>query len=247
MTLPGKEAGNRPLPKRFYKDARAGALGDAEGGYGVLLDGRPVRTPAKSLLRLATSSLAAAVAAEWDAQTDTIDPSRMPLTRIANSAIDGVAPRRAEVEDDIVRFSGHDLICYRADAPAQLAARQCTAWDPVTVWAKKIFGVAPRVAAGITSVAQPPELADAVRRYLQTQPLFALAALHVLTTLSGSALLALALAEQALDAEAAWAAAHVDEDFQAEQWGRDGEAESRRALRHAEFEAAHRLLRLSRG
>ena len=234
----GREA-PRPLPKRFYQTA---TVGEASGAFSVLLDGRPVKTPAKRDLALPNRALAELVAAEFAAQGATIDPATMPVTRIVNSALDGVAPRHAEVAEDLAAYAGSDLVCYRADAPDGLIARQARHWDPVVVWAARELGVRPALATGVIHVAQPPALGEATLARLASLDAISLAAMHVVTTLTGSALLALALAAGALDASEVWAAAHVDEDWQVEQWGEDGEATARRAARRTEFDAACRIL-----
>lgn len=235
------------LQRRFYKAVTVEAAEASPDGlasaaeaapHRVLLDGRPMRTPARLPFVVPGRALAEAIAAEWAAQGGRIDPLRMPLTRIANAAIDGVAARRAEVVDDICNYACSDLVCYRAEGPEGLVGRQRRAWDPVLAWTAQRLGVTPRVGSGIVHVAQPAALADAVRRHLAACDAFRLAGLHVATTLTGSALLALALADGGLPAEAAWQAAHVDEDFQIEQWGHDSEAQRRRDFRQAEFRAA---------
>lgn len=240
MAGPPTRADGRALPKRFYAAATAGAPTD--GGFRILLDGRPVRTPAKAELLLPTKALAEAVAAEWAAQGTHVDPATMPMTRIVNSALDGVVPRRAEVEAEIVRYAGNDLVCYRAEAPAALAERQAAAWDGIIDWAASDLGVALRTGQGIAHVPQPPELAGAVGARLARLPVLSLAALHVITTLTGSALLALAHAAGRISAEDLWTAAHVDEDFQIEKWGWDAEAEARRERREGEMRAASRII-----
>jgi chaperone required for assembly of F1-ATPase len=179
------------------------------------------------------------VAAEWERQRETIEPAEMPLTRLLNSAIDGVALTMTETRADIVRYAGSDLLCYRAEEPDTLVERQAHAFDPVLRWAAESLGARFNVTAGIVHVAQPPQALAAIAAALDSyDDPAALAALSVMTTLSGSALLALAVARGFLSAEAAWRAAHVDEDFQAERWGADAEAMARREARRREFEAA---------
>ncbi len=244
MTDPIKTAAKRVLPKRFYKLAHVEK--SPEGQFRILLDNRPVRTPAKAELQLPSQALAEAVAAEWEAQGEYVDPATMPLTRIANSTIDGVVARRADVELEMANYACNDLVCYRAETPQALVQRQAEAWDPVVAWAAKNLGVEPRIARGIMHVAQPPELAQAVKNALSARQPLHLAALHVITTLTGSALLALAHADGLLEPDALWKAAHIDEDFQIEQWGWDAEAEARRSFRHNELIAAARVLALLR-
>jgi chaperone required for assembly of F1-ATPase len=201
-----------------------------------------VRTPAKKQLVLPTRALADAVAAEWEAQVERIDPVTMPLTRLANSAIDAVKGREPEVRGDIARYAGSDLICYRAEAPPELVHRQAQAWDPVLAWARDALGASFHVARGIMPVSQPAPAAHSVAHAIEAHGAFELAALHVMTTLMGSALLALAHATGRLTAHDAWAAAHVDEDWQISQWGEDAEAKARREARWLEMRAASRLL-----
>jgi chaperone required for assembly of F1-ATPase len=187
------------------------------------------------------------VAAEWERQSDTIDPTDMPLTRLLNSAIDGVAHTMAETRADILSYAGSDLLCYRAEEPDTLVARQAHAFDPVLRWAAESLGARFNVTTGVMHVAQPPEALAAIGAALDAydDPV-ALAALSVMTTLTGSALLALAVARGLLSPENAWRAAHVDEDFQAERWGADAEAMARREARRREFEAAAIVVALMR-
>lgn len=229
------------LPKRFYKEAEAV---ETPEGFAVQLDGRPVRTPGRALLALPSAAAAALVAAEFAAQDKTIDPVTMPVLRIVNTAIDGVAPDMQAVLEDVMRFSASDLLCYRADAPEALVARQAEAWDPVLDWARSALGARFFLAEGVMHVEQPRELVAAVGLWLrQRQEPFRLSAIHVMTTLTGSALLALAVEAEALTPEEAWTAAHVDEDWNAEQWGEDAEAAARRVVRRKEFDAAVALVR----
>jgi chaperone required for assembly of F1-ATPase len=210
----------------------------------VLLDGKPIRTPAKRELVLPTRGLAEAVAAEWSAQGERIDPRAMLLTRLANSAIDGVWGREAEVRADIAKYAGSDLVCYRAEGPEELVRRQAEAWDPVLTWARHALRADLQVATGIMPVAQPEAGTAALAAALDGLDAFALAPLHVMTTLTGSVLLALACVRGHLSAEAAWALAHIDEDFQIGKWGWDAEAKARRERRWAEMAAASQMLGL---
>ncbi len=212
--------------------------------FRLLLDGKPVRTPAKKQLVLPTRALADAVAAEWEDQKVRIDPVTMPLTRLANSAIDGVAGREADVQADIVRYASSDLVCYRAEAPPELVRRQAEAWDPVLTWAREALGASFHVAQGIMPTSQPAPAAHGVAHAIDAHGPFELTALHVMTTLMGSALLALAHATGTLTAHDAWAAAHIDEDWQISQWGEDAEAKARRDQRWLEMQAASRLIQL---
>ncbi len=237
----GEEPRPRPLPKRFYKDVAI--LGDA-APFGIALDGKPIRTPLKSALAMPTRELAEAVAGEWLAQQDVIDALAMPFTRLSNTAIDRVERDRERIVDEILAYAASDLLCYRAEEPEGLMARQSSVWDPIVSWAHEALGARLILAAGIVHRAQPEPALAAIRSYLGRQDPFTLTALHNMTALTGSALLASAVAEGRLTAAQAWSAAHVDEDWQIEQWGRDAEAEARRAARWSEFEAAVRFLGL---
>jgi chaperone required for assembly of F1-ATPase len=231
-----------PLRKRFYIDA---AAGEAEGGnYPVLLDGKPVRTPARNLLAAPRRELATAIAAEWQGQADTIDPVTMPLTRLANSIIDGVAAAQKEVAAEVEKFLGTDLLFYRAEEPAGLLDRQTKHWDPVIGWARDRLGARFVLAAGVIHRAQPEGAVASAARVNPRDP-WRLGAVHAITTLTGSALLALAVSERFLHGDAAWLAAHVDEDWNMETWGRDESAMQRRAARYAEMQAAATVLALT--
>jgi chaperone required for assembly of F1-ATPase len=229
-----------PLPKRFYKEVTV----TAGEPFGVHLDGKPLRTPAKKHLLVPVRALVEAVADEWRGQAEHIDPATMPLTRLANSILDGVAGQEHAVRAEIVKYAGSDLVCYRADGPPALVQRQAEAWDPVLAWAQQALGVRFETGSGIMPVSQPASDVTAVDGALAGLDAFRLAGLHVITTLTGSALLALAHTRGHLSAEAAWAAAHVDEDWQISKWGEDTEASARRARRWAEMQAASRLLQL---
>jgi len=241
--------GARPrLSKRFYKSAHVGEGG--ADGFPVLLDGKPVRTPARRPLAAPTRALAETIAREWDAQGDMVDPTTMPLTRLVNAIIDGVGEQHAAVAEEIVQYLGSDLVCYRADAPEGLVERQTQAWDPLLAWARDDLGARFVLAEGVMHMAQPREAIDAARRVIpadvnNVKNIWRLGALSSIVTLTGSALLALALAEGAIEPEAAWLAAHVDEDWQMSQWGRDDMALARRVYRRAEFDAAVAVLRLT--
>ncbi|TRL31723.1 ATP12 family chaperone protein [Rhizobium straminoryzae] len=226
----------KPLPKRFYTETGVAAGPD---GHAIQLDGRPVKTPAKNALTVPTAALADLIRAEWAAQSEVIDPSTMPVTRLVNTAIDGVAAASEAVFEEILRFAGSDMLCYRAEAPAELVARQAEAWDPVLDWAASTLGARFILIEGIMPQEQPPEAIAALSLTLRrhSTPLD-LAALHTVTTLTGSALLAIAFAEGFRDAEAIWSLAHLEEDWTNEHWGTDAEAEARRAKRLVEMQAA---------
>jgi chaperone required for assembly of F1-ATPase len=228
--------------KRFW--AAAGVAARPEG-WAVVLDGRAVKTPAKALLALPTEALARAVAEEWDAQSGEVRPAFMPLTRTANSAIDKVAPMAAAVVEEIARYGGTDLLCYRATAPAALIARQAAAWDP---WLNWMAGMAAplRVTSGIVHVAQPKASLAALTAQVARRSHFELAALYDLVAISGSLVLGLAVAEGRLEAGDAFDLARLDEDWQAEQWGEDEEAAESAALKRQAMLDAGRFLRLCR-
>ena len=230
-----------PLPKRFYETVSV--VPAEEGLFAVHLDGRPVRTPARALLALPTEKAAGLVAEEFEAQHEVIDPVAMPVMRLVNTALDGVANDPQAVLEDILRFAATDMLCYRADTPQGLVDRQNAHWDPVLDWARSALGARFNLAEGVIHVEQPRESIAVLGAHLarRTEPL-RLASLHLMTSLTGSALLALAADFGELDAQAVWAAAHVDEDWQIEQWGQDAEAVARRNARHRDFLAAVALL-----
>lgn len=213
----------------------------------IRLDDRPVRTPGRTPLALPTRAAAEAVAAEWAAVADMVDPRAMPLTGLANAAIDRIAPDPAHFAEGLARYGESDLLCYRADDPAELAARQAATWDPVIAWARARYDIAVETTAGIIHRPQPPATLARLGDAVAALDPFAMAALSPLVTLTGSLLLALALVEEAFDADTIWAAAHVDEDWQVERWGEDILAAERRTARRAEFDAALRFLRAVRG
>ena len=206
-----------------------------------------MRTPLKAEFTVATAPLAKAVAEEWAGQGEHIQPATMPLTRLVNSAIDGALGREDAVMDDIVSHAASDLVFYRADAPEGLIAQQSLSWDPVLAWARNDLGAPFVLAEGVMPVKQPQASLNRVRDRLSGFDAFGLSALHVMTALLGSALLALAVALGRLTPEEAWAAAHVDEDWQISQWGEDTEAAARREQRWRDFVAAARTLDLLKG
>jgi chaperone required for assembly of F1-ATPase len=232
-------AGRPELPRRFYEKATAAAHGE---GFAVLLDGRVAKTPARRPLVVARQAVAEAIADEWEAQRSAIDPATMPLTRIVNAAIDRVADHAEAIRSDILKYAASDLVCYRADRPAGLVAAQEKAWSPVLAFARETLGARFVLAEGVVHVAQNPETLAVVERAVAPFAPLALAALHTVTTITGSALIALALARGAISAEGAWQAAHVDEDWQMSQWGTDEVALERRAGRWKEMKAAATLL-----
>lgn len=226
----------QPLPKRFYKDVTVTQVDD---GFSVQLDGKPVRTPGKALLAVPTQPAAELLAAEFDAQQETINPVSMPVVRLVNTAIDGVATDLQAVLEDVMRFSGSDLVCYRADAPQELVQRQADAWDPILDWAQATLGARFILGEGIMHVAQPREAVTAVGIWLkQREDAFRLSSIHLMTSLTGSALIALAVEAGAITPDEGWKIAHVDEDWTNEHWGEDAEATARRIARRKDFDAA---------
>jgi chaperone required for assembly of F1-ATPase len=224
--------------KRFYATA---GVADGEGGFAVALDGKLIRTPSGRVITTPVRELAEVMSAEWRAQQDTIDPLAMPMTRFANTVVEAVVDRVGAVADEIVKYLGSDLLFYRAGHPEALVEREASLWDPVLFWAADALGAHFIMAEGIMHVRQPESAIAAARRALPDDP-WSVAALHVVTTLTGSALLALALKHRVRDADQVWAAAHVDEDWNAEQWGTDQEAAARRAARLVDFRAAAQIL-----
>jgi chaperone required for assembly of F1-ATPase len=229
-----------PHRKRFYKSAAA------TPDNGVALDGKPLRTPLKQALTLPTRALADAVANEWEAQGETIDPRNLILTKLANTAIDRVAVDRQRIIDEIVKFADTDQVSYRAVEPAALIARQAEHWNPVLDWAMAQLDAAFATTTGIVPRPQPDEALAAFARHVEKLDHWELTALHNLATMTGSALIAAMAIDGALEREAAWRAAFVDEDWEVEQWGEDEEASLRRAALRREFDACLDLARLSR-
>jgi len=227
-----------PAVKRFYQQAKA----DSENR--ILLDGRSVKTPARADLASPTASLAEAIADEWNAQAETIDPRAMPLTGLANAAIDRIAPDRAAFALGLAAYGESDLVCYRADGPAPLVARQAELWDPILAWAQQRYDAVFELATGVIHMRQPDETVARLRAAVAVRTPFELAGLSPLVTISGSLLIALAVAEGALGLDDAWAAATLDEQWQAEQWGEDAEAVAALAARQRDFAAAARFLAL---
>lgn len=232
----------RPLPKRFYK-AVSVRRDEATGSWAAELDGKPVRTPGRALLALPSEAAARLVADEFEAQKEEVNPFDMPVLRIANTAIDGVANDTQAVLEDILRYSSSDLVCYRADGPESLVERQNESWDRILDWARSALGARFVLAEGVIHVEQPREAIGAVGIHLKLRDdAFRLSALHVMTSLTGSALIALAVDAGELTAEEGWAAAHVDEDWNIAQWGEDAEAAKMRAAKKRDMLAAVRLL-----
>lgn len=226
------------LPKRFYKEA---SVGEGEGKYHLLLDGRSARTPGKNPLAVTNPAFADGIAAEWNLQKEHINPAAMPYTRLANSAIDGVTIALEAVADEIAAFAKTDLLFYRAGHPEELVALQQQHWDPLLRHFEQQYQIRFRLAEGLMYIEQPTESVDGIVRLIASykQDPLKLAGLQVMTSLAGSVLVALAAASNVLSVDAAWQAAHVDEDWNISQWGTDEEAQTRRVFRRGEFEVAH--------
>lgn len=225
--------------KRFWAEVTV----DADRG--IRLDDRPVRTPGRAPLSLPTLGLAEAIADEWRAVGDDVDPRAMPLTGLANAAIDRVVPDTAAFAAGLAAYGESDLLCYRADGPPDLVDRQAAAWDPPLAWARDRYDVHFEIATGVMHRPQPPATVERLGAAIAARSAFELAPLSPIVTITGSLVLALALAEHAMAHEAVWAAANLDEDWQAEQWGEDDLAVKARETRRRDFDAAARFLSLT--
>lgn len=229
-------------PKRFWKTATADAC---EGGFTVTLDGRSVRTPAKAALVVPTMAMAAAIAREWDAQGEVLDPGTMPVTRGANAAIDKIGAQRAEVVALLAEYGDSDLLCYRAAGPSELIKRQADAWDPMLDWAAETLSARLFVGEGVMHVTQKPEALEKLTAQVAAFDDFALAAVHDLISLSGSLILALAVTKNAIDVKEAWRISRIDEHWQIEQWGEDEEATQAELIKKTAFLDAARFFQMS--
>lgn len=230
--------------RRFWKDATVERQAE---GHGVLLDGRPVRTPAKRLFCVPQAGMAEAVAAEWRAQGESVDPLSMPVTRAVNAALDRVAPEYQAVAEIVSEYGETDLLCYRAPHPEALQQRQADLWDPWLGWVRDSHGARLVSAAGVMHVEQTPDAVAALAAAVRTHDPFELTALHELVSLTGSLVLGLAVSARALEAAEAWPLGRVEEDWQIEEWGEDAEAAAAVERRRADFMAADRFLALARG
>ena len=227
--------------KRFWKEARAV---EADGGWGIQLDGRPVKTPMREPLAVPVRALADAIATEWNGVEETIDPRAMPMTGLANAAIDRVAPDRAAFAAGLAKYAEADLACYRADTPVGLVERQAREWDELLAWARRRYDVDFAVTTGITHVEQPAATVERLAHEVATLDDFCLAGLSPMVTAGGSLVAALAVLDGAMDAARAWAAVTVDDDWQKERWGSDAEAEAALEGRRRDFLAGARFLEL---
>ena len=235
----------RELPKRFYETAE---IKEQDELFHLRLDGRPALSPGRNALAVTERALAEALCAEWQVQGEHINPAAMPVTRLINTALDGVKGNEPAISADILGYAESDLLCYRAGEPQGLVEKQRALWDPVLAWAERLLSVRFKLAEGVVHVAQPREVKIAMKLKLAvyTDP-FALTGLSMATSLTGSALLALAVAEGFLSADDAWRAAHVDEDWQISQWGADAEALSRRVNRKRDMDMAALVLKVREG
>lgn len=227
--------------KRFWKEVTVDREGD---GWALRLDGRPVRTPARAALVVPTVALANAIAQEWRAVGETIEPRSMPLTGLANAAIDQIAPERQTFAEGLARYAEADLACYRAEGPRGLVAAQAQHWDKLLAWARRRYDVDFRTTTGLVHVAQPDATVEALAHAVEALDPFHLAGLSPLVTVGGSLVAALAVVEKAIAPEEAWEAVSVDERWQLEQWGADAEAETALENRHRDFLAGARFLEL---
>ena len=227
--------------KRFWENAGAASVSE---GWSVQLDGRPVRTPSKALLVVPTEALGRAIAEEWDSVGYQVDPRAMPLTGLANAAIDRVAPDAAAFAAGLSRYAETDLACYRAEGPQALVERQQSEWDALLGWARRRYDVDFNTTSGIVHVAQPRATVDRLAHAVESLDAFRLAGLSPLVTVGGSLVAALAVLEGAYTPEAAWEAVTVDDRWQLEQWGSDAEAELALDNRKRDFMAAARFLKL---
>ncbi len=232
---------DRPLAKRFYK---AVSLQEQPGGFALALDDRPVKTPLKKPLILPNRGLGEAVVREWERQEEHIDPGSMMLTKLCNTALDRVGDDRTRIIDEIVDYANADLLCYRAESPAELVSRQCKLWDPVLEWASQDLGADFLTTAGVVHQNQSDACLAAFRRFVDGLSDYAMAGYHNAMSMTGSAVLAAAAQRRHLTAEEVWSLAHVDEDWQIEQWGPDEEEAKRRAGRHSEFQGIVEFLML---
>ena len=227
--------------KRFYEEV---AVAPSADGFGLLLDGRPVKTPGRVALAVPSARLGEGIADEWRAQGETIDPRSMPLTGLANAAIDRIAPDPATFAAGLARYGENDLLCYRAEGPVELARQQADAWDPYLAWARSRYDVELKVTAGIVHVGQPEVTVERLGKAAASRTPFELAGLSPLVTVSGSLVIALAVAEGAFTPDQAWHAATVDERWQTEKWGSDDEAVAALANRRRDFDAGALFLSL---
>lgn len=225
--------------KRFWKNV---TVVEDEPGFAVLLDGKPVKTPARNTCSVPVRAMADEIAAEWEAQEDVVSPLTMPMTRVAATCLDRVAPEMAAVQDMIIAYGGTDLLCYRADYPVELIAKQADGWDPVLAWAADDLGAQLNVGAGVMHISQPPGAEEALARHVREADSWALTCLSELVTISGSLVLGLAVLKERIAAKEAWHLSRIDEQWNIDEWGEDFEAAELAAKREADFMQAARVL-----
>ncbi|MBT8410995.1 MAG: ATPase [Octadecabacter sp.] len=229
--------------KRFWTDVN---VAEDAAGFAICLDARPVKTPAKAPLIVPTRRMAEAVAMEWTKVDTVVDPNVMPFTRSANAAIDKVAVQFDEVAELIAAYGGSDLLCYRAENPTDLVARQAEAWDPLLAWTVEEYGAELRPTAGVMPVDQPREAVAALAAKVYAVTPFELTALHDLVAMSGSLVIGLAVAAERLDPDTAWALSRIDEQWQIDQWGEDEEAAATARIKQSAFNHAAAFYQMSK-
>jgi chaperone required for assembly of F1-ATPase len=229
--------------KRFYRET---TVAGSEQGFGIRLDGKPLRTPAKNELIVPNAALADAIAAEWQGQGDTVNPAALPLTRLVSTAIDRVTPRRREIVAEVTKYAGTDLLCYRAAEPAALALRQHETWQNLLDWAEERYDARLAITHGVSPIPQPQAALAALEQAVARYDAMMLVALHLATSTCGSLILGLAVLEGRLSPEAAFGAAELDESFQIERWGEDPEQTQRRAAVQEDIALAARFAQLLR-
>ena len=232
----------KTYPKRFYKTVTVQSVEDR---FAILLDGKSVKTPGKRELYLPNEPLASAICSEWDVQGERLDPESMILTKLANTAIDRVQPRKNEIIADLLKYISSDLLCYRAESPKELVERQNEKWSPILGWAEHELAISLKITSGILHVDQSQEAIDNAQHHISEYDAFILSGLHNMTTLLGSAILSLAHLKGHIDLDHVWSVAHVDEDWQSEHWGVDEEAHVRREKRFVEMQSISRFLKLA--
>ncbi len=233
----------KKLMRRFYKDA---GIKKAEDGFLIQLDGKTIKTPVKNQLIVQTEPLALAIAEEWEEQKDHIDPESMLLTKLANTAIDRVDGREETIIQEIAAYISSDLLCYRSENPQELFKQQCEAWDPVLAMFDDQFEIKLETVSGIIHVTQPERSIDNAKEHLEAFDIYELSALHNMTSMLGSAVLAIAHAKELMDLENLWKLAHIDEDWQISHWGHDEEAMARRSARYREMRTTSKFIELNR-
>ncbi len=233
----------KQLPKRFYK---AVTVEEKDGGFAVFLDGRVTKTPGRVEIIVPKRELAQAIAAEWEAQQEQINPMKMPLARLVNAGVEGGAAVAPKLREEVIKYAGNDLMLFRADSPQELVEAQDAGWDPILTALARHFSIRFQPVVGVIHEDQPTQTINKLAESLENVDHLTLTALVSATGLMGSGLLAIALNEKLIDADTAWSAAHLDEDYNIRLWGEDAEAAARRAARRVEFDAAMKVIGQSR-